>query len=173
MRSKAFAETIRIKYPDFVRLSIHPSNDTKKVSIITIPQDNETVMTPWHGAVVRGVDGSISMSHAILIPAMTHDIVYADGHPSYFRERSDLFQWPNMEVAFEYLYPCGIMVKPSNKTCVYPLSMVDTKKVRALAMECSPFVLRGFARSQDSLTNIEKGYYLGSMTSVRSFHHSH
>ena len=62
-----------------------------------LPQDNELIMTPWHGAVVRGVNGSVSVSHAILIPAMTHNIVYAGGHPSYFRERSDLFDWPDVD----------------------------------------------------------------------------
>ncbi|KAI1175517.1 Clavaminate synthase-like protein [Nemania sp. FL0916] len=149
VRGKAFAETIRTKYPGFVRLSIHPSNDTKKVSITMLPQDNKTVMTPWHGAVVRGADGSVSMSHAILIPAMTHEIAYADRRPSYFRERSDVFSWPAMDVIFEYLYPCGILIRPSKPTEAYPLSMVDMKKIRELATTCSPIILRGFSRAKE------------------------
>ncbi|KAI3338332.1 Clavaminate synthase-like protein [Ustulina deusta] len=160
LRGKAFAEAVKVKYPDFVRLSIHPSNDTNKVSIIMLPQDNEIVMTPWHGAVVRGVDGSISMSHAILIPAMTHDIIYVDGHPSYFRERSDIFNWPDMEVIFEYLYPCGIMIKPADSTSIYPLSMVDMQKIRTLATTCSPVVLRGFSNIKECGTFISMSYDL-------------
>ncbi|KAI1420682.1 Clavaminate synthase-like protein [Xylaria sp. FL1777] len=148
LRGKAFAEAVSIKYPDFIRLSIHPSNDTNKVSIIMLPQDNEIVMTPWHGAVARGVDGSVSMSHAILIPAMTHDIIYVDGHPSYFRERSDVFNWSNMEVTFDYLYPCGIMIQPVNSTSIYPLSMVDMQKICTLATTCSPVILRGFSENK-------------------------
>ncbi|KAJ8132620.1 hypothetical protein O1611_g997 [Lasiodiplodia mahajangana] len=168
VRGKAFAETLKLKYPDFVRLSIHPSNDTNKVSITMLPQDNEIVMTPWHGAVVRGADGSVSMSHAILVPAMTHDIIYADGRPSYFRERSDVFSWPSMEVTFEYLYPCGIMIKPANPSSTYPLSMVDMQKIRTLAMNCSPIVLRGFSNTKDRRTFIAKAYDLGPVLPWKS-----
>ncbi|KAI1128731.1 Clavaminate synthase-like protein [Nemania abortiva] len=168
VRGKAFAETLKIKYPDFVRLSIHPSNDTIKVSITMLPQNNEIVMTPWHGAVVRGADGSITMSHAILVPAMTHDIIYVDGRPSYFRERSEVFSWPSMNVTFEYLYPCGIMIKPANSSSEYPLSMVDMQKIRTLAMTCSPVVLRGFANTKDRRTYIAKAYDLGPVLPWKS-----
>ncbi|KAI1314258.1 Pyoverdine/dityrosine biosynthesis protein-domain-containing protein [Xylaria venustula] len=145
LRGKAFSETVRTKYPNSIRLSIHPSEDTNKISITMLPQENEIVMTPWHGAVVRGVDGSISMSHAILIPAMTHDIIYVDGHPSYFRERSEIFNWPDIEVTFEYLYPCGILIKPANSTSASPLSKVNMEKIQKLATECSLVILRGFS----------------------------
>lgn len=146
--NKAFADIISVKYPDSVRLSIHPSNDTRKVSIIMLPQDNKIVMTPWHGSVVRGADGSVSMSHAILVPAMTHDIVYVDGRPSYFRERSPVFDWPALDVSFEYLYPCGIVIKPVKRAAAYALSTVDMQKIQTLAMTCSPVILRGFSATQ-------------------------
>ncbi|RYC56733.1 hypothetical protein CHU98_g9468 [Xylaria longipes] len=168
VRGKAFAETVKLKYPDFVRLSIHPSNDIAKVSIAMLPQGNEIIMTPWHGAVVRGADGHVSMSHAILVPAMTHDIVYVDGRPSYFRERSDVFNWPSMELAFEYLYPCGIVIRPASPTSVYPLSMVDMQKVRTLAMTCSPVVLRGFSNTKDRRTFIAKAHDLGPVLPWKS-----
>ncbi|KAI0810231.1 Clavaminate synthase-like protein [Xylaria sp. FL0064] len=145
LRGKAFAEAVKIKYPDSIRLSIHYSNDTTKVSITMLPQENEIVMTPWHGAVVRGIDGSVSMSHAILVPAMTHDIIYAGGRPSYFRERSDIFNWPQMDVTFEYLYPCGIIIKPVDPSFTYPLSPVCMEKISSLAKTCSPIILRGFS----------------------------
>ncbi|KAF2968322.1 hypothetical protein GQX73_g5263 [Xylaria multiplex] len=161
VRGKAFAETVKYKYPDFIRLSIHPSNDSHKISITMLPQDNEIVMTPWHGAAVRSADGSVSMSHAILIPAMTHDIVYIDGRPSYFRERSEVFNWPNMDVTFEYMYPCGIMIKPANPTSFYPLSMVDMQKVRTLATTCSPVVLRGFSDTKYCGILTTKAYNFG------------
>ncbi|KAI0535809.1 Clavaminate synthase-like protein [Xylaria digitata] len=168
VRGKAFAETVKYKYPDFIRLSIHPSNDSHKISITMLPQDNEIVMTPWHGAVVRSADGSVSMSHAILIPAMTHDIVYADGRPSYFRERSEVFNWPTMDITFEYMYPCGIMIKPTNPTSFYPLSMVDMQKVRTFATTCSPVVLRGFSDTKDCGTFTTKAYNLGPVISRKS-----
>ncbi|GAW11691.1 hypothetical protein ANO14919_010410 [Xylariales sp. No.14919] len=168
LRGKAFAETVKSKYPDSIRLSIHPSNDTNKVSITMLPQDNEIVMTPWHGAVVRSLDGSVSMSHAILIPAMTHDIVYVDGRPSYFRERSEVFNCPNGDISFEYMYPCGIIIKPTNPTSLYPLSMVDMQKVRTLATTCSPVVLRGFSNTEDCGAFITRAYYgLGSARAIQ------
>ncbi|KAI1366304.1 Pyoverdine/dityrosine biosynthesis protein-domain-containing protein [Xylaria arbuscula] len=156
VRGKAFSETVKLKYPDSVRLSIHPSNDTNKVSITMLPQDNDTTMTPWHGAVVRGADGSVSMSHAILIPAMTHDIVYFEGRPSYFRERSDLFDWKDLKVEFEFLYPCGILITPASSSSNYNLHMLNMENVRKLAMFCSPIILRGFVDHlcRDSNTSI-------------------
>ncbi|KAI0392367.1 Pyoverdine/dityrosine biosynthesis protein-domain-containing protein [Xylariaceae sp. FL0594] len=152
-RGKAFAEAVKTKYPDSIRLSIHPSSDTIKVSIKMLPQDNEIAMTPWHGAVVRGVHGRVSMTHAIRVPAMTHEIVYQRDsrgvrRPSYFLERSHLFEWEK-DVTFEYMYPCGVIVRPAVKgnddgsmACL--LSMEDMKKAQALARDCSPVILRGF-----------------------------
>lgn len=137
-----------------------------------LPQDNEIVMTPWHGAVVRGADGSVSMSHAILVPAMTHDIIYVDGRPSYFRERADVFSWPTMEVTFEYLYPCGIMIRPASPSSDYSLSMVDMQRIRTLAITCSPIVLRGFSNTKDRRTYIARAHDLGPVLPVgipRSF----
>ncbi|KAI0204668.1 Clavaminate synthase-like protein [Astrocystis sublimbata] len=159
VRGKAFAQAVKNRYPDFVRLSIHPSNDTAKVSIIMLPQDNDIVMTPWHGAVVRNTDGCVSMSHAILVPAMTHDVVYVEGRPSYFRQRSDVFDWFPLDLIFEYLYPCGIVIRPAKPTSAYTLSMVDMQKVQKLAMTCSPVVLRGFrGANKDQHTFISRDH---------------
>ncbi|KAI1324201.1 Clavaminate synthase-like protein [Xylariaceae sp. FL0255] len=162
-RGKAFAETVKQNYGNSVRLSIHPSNDKDKISIKLLPQNNQIPMTPWHGAIVRGVDGSVSMTHALSVPAVTHDVVYKDGRPSYFRERSDVFSWPGMDLTFEYLYPCGIMIKPTNPASGYTLSSVDMQKVRILAETSSPIVLRGFANTKDRRTYIAKAYDLGEI----------
>ncbi|KAH8155962.1 hypothetical protein CIB48_g12285 [Xylaria polymorpha] len=166
-RGKAFAEVISSKYSDFVRLSIHPSQDTNKISIATLPQDNQAVATPWHGALVRGLNGSICIAHAATVSALTHDLIYdANGRPSYFRERSDAFNWPNMNVTFEYLYPCGIVVKPTpgNK---YPLSMLDMQKVRKLAIGCSPIILRDFSNTKNEQEFVAKAWHLGPVVPFR------
>ncbi|KAI1816877.1 Clavaminate synthase-like protein [Poronia punctata] len=166
LRGKAFAEAVRAKYTDSIRLSIHPSIDTNKVSIAMLPQDNDIVMTPWHGAVVRGADGRVAMTHAILVPAITHDIVYDEGRPSYFRERSDVLNWAGMDVTFEYLYPCGVVVRPAKETFVYPLASVDMDKVRTLALTCSPVVLRGFSDTQADRTPVAEAS--GNVTPIIS-----
>ncbi|KAI1260985.1 Pyoverdine/dityrosine biosynthesis protein-domain-containing protein [Xylariaceae sp. FL1019] len=162
-RGKAFAETVKKNFPQSVRLSIHPSNDKDKISVKLLPQENAIPMTPWHGAVVRGADGSVSMAYALSVPALTHEIVYKDGRPSYFRERSNVFSWPGMDLTFEYLYPCGIMIKPTNPASGYTLASVDMQKVRTLAETCSPIVLRGFANTKDRRTYIAKAHDLGEI----------
>ncbi|KAI1357745.1 Clavaminate synthase-like protein [Xylaria arbuscula] len=149
-RGKAFAATISSRYPDSIRLSIHPSGDINKVLIAVLPQDNETVATPWHGALVRNLDGRTTY-HTLFL---------------YFRERSEAFDWPNMNVTFEYLYPCGIIIRPANGY-QYPLSMVDMQKVRKLAMGCSPIVLRGFANTKNEQEFVAKAWHLGPIVPFR------
>ncbi|KAI0390359.1 Clavaminate synthase-like protein [Xylariaceae sp. FL0594] len=170
-RGKAFADIIKQSFSDSVRLSIHPSDDTNKISIKLLPQSNEIVMTPWHGAVVRSADGSVSMTHALSVPAMSHELIYTtvsqDGktekRPSYFRERSDVFDWPGMDLTFEYLYPCGVVIRPASADLRYSLSMADMQKVRRLAETCSPVVLRGFANTRDKDTYVSKAHELGEI----------
>jgi len=161
---QAFASAIAKKYADAIRLSIHPSADTRKVSISLIPQSAGLAKTPWHGALVRAVNGEVKILSAIEVPSMTHELIHDKcGRPLYFRERSDLFHWPGMDVQFTYLYPNGIMITP--KSGSYPISSVDMQKVRGLAEECSPVVLRGFTKTRDRRAFIAKAYDLGDVQS--------
>ncbi|KAK5999265.1 Isocyanide synthase xanB [Cladobotryum mycophilum] len=160
-RGKAFAESIRKAYPHSIRLSIHPSTDANKTSIILLPQDNQVVMTPWHGAVVRNIDGSITMMHARDVPAMTYELIYENDRPTYFRQRSKLFEWNGKDLHFEYLYPTGIMVRPRKPHSEYALCTVDMHKVRLLAEQCSPIVMRGFTETMSRRAFTAKAYDLG------------
>ena len=125
-----------------------------------IPQLGRFV-TPWHGSLVRAVDGTITMSHAAKVPALTHDLVYEEGRPSYFRERSPLFDWPGMELDFNYIYPTGIIITPRDKSVQYSFRDVDMKKVRGLSEACSPVVLRGFKDTTDVETFEGQTYNAG------------
>ncbi|PTB65521.1 Clavaminate synthase-like protein [Trichoderma citrinoviride] len=58
-RGDAFASAVRQKYKDSVRLSIHPSNMTNKLSISLLPTD-AIYTTPWHCAVAYRLDGTTS-----------------------------------------------------------------------------------------------------------------
>ncbi|KFY65022.1 hypothetical protein V496_02869 [Pseudogymnoascus sp. VKM F-4515 (FW-2607)] len=89
-RGKAFSEAIACRFPNHLRLSIHPSTDTKKISISLIPQTGAFAMTPWHSALVRAVDGSITMQHAAKVSTKTHTLISKDGKPCYFQEKSDV-----------------------------------------------------------------------------------
>ena len=103
------------------------------------------------------------MSHAASVPAMTHDLVYEDGRPSYFRERSPLFDWPGMDLDFNYIYPTGIIITPRDKSVQYSFRDVDMMKVRGLSEACSPVVLRGFTNTTEVETFESKAYEAGEV----------
>ncbi|KAL6899929.1 Pyoverdine/dityrosine biosynthesis domain-containing protein [Trichoderma evansii] len=168
-RGKAFAEAIKKRFPVSVRLSIHPSTDVNKISIALLPQDNEVPMTPWHGAAVRKVDGTITMMHAYKVLAISHEIIYKNGRPMYFQERSDLFSWNDKDLEFEYLYPTGILVRPRDpRSPKNALCTVDMQKVRQLSELCSPVVLRGFTDTRDRRAFTAKAYDLGTVLPWKS-----
>ncbi|EEU37393.1 uncharacterized protein NECHADRAFT_51584 [Fusarium vanettenii 77-13-4] len=51
-RGDAFANAVRQKYPDHVRLSIHPSTGAVKLSISLLPTDS-IYTTPWHSTLIN------------------------------------------------------------------------------------------------------------------------
>lgn len=120
--------------------------------------------TPWHAALVRAFDGSITMTHAREVPSLTHDLIYDnDGRPSYFRERSPLFDWPGMDVNFDYIYPTGIIITPRDPSSKYSLHNVHMQKVRGLSEACSPVVLRGFTETTNQHIFEAKAYDAGTV----------
>ena len=121
-------------------------------------------MTPWRGSLVRAVDGSITMRHAAHVPALTHELIYEGGRPSYFRKRSPLFDWPGMDLDFNYIYPTGIIITPREKSVQYSFRDVDMKKVRGVSEACSPLVLRGFKDTTDVDTFESQAYGAGEVT---------
>lgn len=62
--------------------------NTEKISISLIRQKGALNMTPWHSALVRAVDGSITMRHAQTVSRATHELKWEGGKPSYFQERT-------------------------------------------------------------------------------------
>lgn len=146
LRDKAFAESIAHRYPDHLRLSIHPSTDTKKISVALVPQTGGCSMTPWHACLVRSVDGSITMQHAGKVSRTTHTLVIEDGRPSHFRERSDLFDWKGLGVHFDHLYPSGMKITLQDAPLdgMVPLSCLN--KLGLLATIHSPLYLSNFER---------------------------
>ena len=157
---QAFANAISGRLSSYIRLSIHSSTEATKLSISLIPQSGNYAMTPWHSSLVRELDGSIQMAHALRVPAKTHELVFDDGRPSYFRELSQLLNW-QMEVNFDYLYPCGILISPRDVSAKYSLHNIYMQKVRALAEVCSPVILRGFLDTVDEHTFVAKSYDAG------------
>lgn len=83
-RSNAWSELISDRFPDAVRLSIHPQTcGSKKLGIRLVA--NESWMTPWHGVAVNTQNGVVLMRRkkAEMLGARLQ--FAADGAPSHFQ----------------------------------------------------------------------------------------
>ncbi|KAI9676075.1 MAG: hypothetical protein M1817_000818 [Caeruleum heppii] len=161
---QVFAAAIKAKFGDCVRLSIHPSVGEKKLPLSLIPQKTGGFgLTPWHSSISVGLDGSFSTVHAADVRE-THDLVMRHGRPYYFRERSELYDWGDLKVEFEHLYPCGLIVRPAEGTTTPPsMRDIDMQKLRKLAELQSPVVARGFANTMEEETFQGKAKELGEI----------
>jgi hypothetical protein len=90
-----------------------------------------------------------------------YELVYEDGRPSYYRERSIFLKW-DANVSFQPLYPCGIMIQPSKGANSLSVSDIDAQKVRALAEINSPVLLRGFLGTTNRDLFFNKASELGT-----------
>lgn len=163
-RGEAFARAVRENYPDHVRLSIHPSTGEDKISINVLPV--QQVMTPWHSTVAILLDGTVLAGQRKSFESDANlELVYEDGRPSYFREKSHLFQWNvPAPVTFEPIYPCGLLIQPSEGNQSLGIQDIDAQKVRQLAELNSPIILRGFAHTKDRDAYVAKSYEMGVPT---------
>ena len=160
---QTFAAAIENKCRGHVRLSIHPSVGQTKLSVPLIPQPDGTVMTPWHSSIAVGVDGSFKTVHAGDVRD-THELIYRNGRPHHFREKSDLYDFGDLKVEFDQLYPCGLIIRPAPEMESKPsLRDFDVKRIRKLAEVQSPVILRGFADTTDREIFIQKAYEMGEV----------
>ncbi|KAJ5104404.1 Pyoverdine biosynthesis [Penicillium alfredii] len=168
IRGKMFAAAIKARRKDYVRLSIHESAGERKLSVSLIPQVRGSLgYTPWHSCVAVGLDGSFRTVHAEDVRD-THDLIYKNGQPYYFRERSKLFDWAEdgLSVKFEHLYPCGLIICPADIDNVKPrpsIRALPMHKVRHLSHSMSPVVLRGFAESLQEDLYLQKAEEFGTI----------
>jgi hypothetical protein len=90
------------------------------------------------------------------------ELVYREGRPSHFRERSDLFSWAEDKggVTMDPLYPSGVMIRPVQPGAIN-VQDIDAEKVRALAETNSPIVLRDFCKRLDREEYLNKAHDLG------------
>ena len=161
---QVFAAAIEAKCKGYVRLSIHPSTGQTKLSVPLIPPPKGGhLMTPWHSSVAVGLDGSFRTVHAEDVRG-THDLVYVNGLPHHYREKSDLYDFGAIKVEFEHLYPCGLIIRPAAHSENKPsFRELDAKKLRMLTEAQSPVVLRGFADTTDRELFISRAYELGEV----------
>ncbi|KAE8379187.1 putative pyoverdine/dityrosine biosynthesis protein [Aspergillus bertholletiae] len=159
VRGKAFAEAIRKNYADHIRLSIHPSAGSTKISIKVLPLALHAV-TPWHSSPCFTVDGRIEYGmREVFDNREDVELVHKGGRPWYYRVKSDLYTWSeSMEI--EPQYPCGLIIRPiEGKTSITHLDML---KLRELAQENSPLILRGFDDTRDRELFVKKAEEMGT-----------
>lgn len=162
-RGDAFAKAVRTKFPNHVRLSIHPSTGEDKISINILPTQN--TITPWHCSVAFKIDGTLIAGHRQTFESSnTMELVYDGDKPSYFREKSDMYDWGSVPVAFDPMYPSGIMIRPKNGQCSVSIEDIHPWKSRELAERNSPVLLRGFSGTTDRENFVAKSHELGEPT---------
>ncbi|RYP70480.1 hypothetical protein DL771_005417 [Monosporascus sp. 5C6A] len=87
-RGDAFAKAVKCAFPDHLRLSIHQSTGEHKISISLLPTDTGYT-TPWHCSVAFRGDGSLTSGPKGEFEKDPNlELVYEDGRPSYFREKT-------------------------------------------------------------------------------------
>ncbi|KAE8149945.1 putative pyoverdine/dityrosine biosynthesis protein [Aspergillus avenaceus] len=159
-RGVAFAGAVAKHFPDHVRLSIHPSNGSRKISISVLPETS-ALMTPWHSATLITLDGQMHFEHRDKLDAREDvELVWKGGRPWYYRTKSELYSW-SIDVQFEPVYPCGIIVQPASDGSKPSLADVDMQKMRGLAQENSPITLRGFSNTRDREAFVAKAEEMG------------
>ncbi|KAI1391855.1 Pyoverdine/dityrosine biosynthesis protein-domain-containing protein [Hypoxylon trugodes] len=166
MRGDAFARAVRERFPDRLRLSIHASTGENKISVNLLPTDT-TFTTPWHCTIAIRLDGTTITGHRSEFEADDNfELVYKDGRPSYFREKSDLLSWATEKggIICEPLYPAGLVIYPAAGRGSLSIRDIDAAKVRALSQVNSPIILRGFSKTRNRDLFVDKAKEFGVPT---------
>ncbi|KAH6873803.1 Pyoverdine/dityrosine biosynthesis protein-domain-containing protein [Thelonectria olida] len=90
IRGYAFAGAVKDAFPNHLRLSIHQSTGEHKVSM-SLLNTRTGFTTPWHCSVALRADGEwISAPMGDFKKDAKMEIVYEDGRPSYFQEKTQV-----------------------------------------------------------------------------------
>ena len=82
-RSHAWSSVMEEKFPDSVRLSIHPQPcHFHKLGIYLMDTKNNW-LTPWHGVAVFK-DGKFELMKKYQVPMDSSELIIEDGYPSYY-----------------------------------------------------------------------------------------
>ncbi|QFU89907.1 isocyanide synthase family protein [Amycolatopsis sp. YIM 10] len=83
-RSAAWGQLVAGRFPDAVRLSIHPqAPHAPKIGVLLSDQPHEGWLTPWHSVCVRTGDGYRFM-HRHQAESLDARLVRIDGRPSHY-----------------------------------------------------------------------------------------
>ncbi|MGH3984519.1 MAG: L-tyrosine/L-tryptophan isonitrile synthase family protein [Pseudonocardiaceae bacterium] len=85
-RSRAWGRLIAERFPEAVRLSIHPQHCGSAKLGINLLETSDNWITPWHGTAVD-VGGRFVLMKRHEAETLGADLVYVDGRPSHFVAR--------------------------------------------------------------------------------------
>lgn len=154
---KSFTKLLQAKCPSYIRLSIHPSTGTVKLSIPLIDTaTGEFPRTPWHSSLALALDGSYSTVHSKNVRD-THTLIRRDdceASPYFYREKSELWDWgEDAGVVFEPRYPNCLIVRPSSLGAGEDkrLDKAQVEKLRDLVNvhTAGPLVVKGFVNGDE------------------------
>ncbi|KAI1826660.1 Pyoverdine/dityrosine biosynthesis protein-domain-containing protein [Xylaria intraflava] len=153
IRAESFTKLLQARCPEYVRLSIHPSTGSVKLSVPLIVQaSGDFPRSPWHSSLALGVDGSYSTIHAKDVRE-SHDLITRNSRGYYFREKSDLWD-TDREIEYEPRYPNKLIVKPCTPELfgIKQLTAQQLEKLEALraAHITGPVIAMGFANTISS-----------------------
>lgn len=91
------------------------------------------------------------------------ELVYENGRPSYFREKSELLSFAEAKggIVCEPIYPAGFIIRPAAGSGKLSIHDIDAAKIRALAEINSPVVIRGFSKTTNRDLFVAKAEELG------------
>ncbi|KAL7958005.1 Pyoverdine/dityrosine biosynthesis domain-containing protein [Trichoderma compactum] len=144
-RGKAYAAIIDDNFPEHIRLSIHRSTGSNKLSFPLVPQPDGSSMTPWHCSVAVTSEGQFHTALAADLRGSFH-VIEQDGRPYYFRDRSDVWKW-DVPVEFEVFYPKGLYIraKAIEGEAAPKIGPNELAKIEQLRKGFSPVSPVGFA----------------------------
>jgi pyoverdine/dityrosine biosynthesis protein Dit1 len=82
-RSNAWSRLVAGRFPDAVRLSIHPQEVHSEKIGIHLGETSDAWLTPWHSAVLKS-QGTFRLVHREEAEALGARLVYRSGHPSHY-----------------------------------------------------------------------------------------
>jgi pyoverdine/dityrosine biosynthesis protein Dit1 len=86
-RSTAWGKLLAERFPNAVRLSIHPQPCGSAKLGIHLIETPDNWLTPWHGTAVN-VGGKFVLMKRYQAEAMGAELIYADGRPSHYIAKS-------------------------------------------------------------------------------------
>lgn len=155
-RGKAFSALVSSKSPLHVRLSIHASDNTGKLSVALLPHKRYSnfPVTPWHTTPYldtnnaslslsrRPTDGDVS--YTLCQDEMGLEFMCADVSMYRVIETSEANPL-NSQIKIEPLYPFGLKIQVPKDT---PITSFNLANVAALAKVHSPLIFEGLNSMQ-------------------------